>query len=357
MAEENKDLKTEDATPKRVRDTEEKGQFANSRELTSTFVLFMALLSFLMLGQKTVFQIMETWHWIFSQAESIQMTVDELYVFFKWVLNKMFLILSPILLMIMLGGIAANLLQTKGLKFSSTPLVPKFNKLNPLKGVGRLFSKNSLSELTKSLLKVFVLGSISYLIIKSHMDHIPTMMDLSIGQILVVLGEVSMEIILKALFFMIVLAAADYSFQLFQHSEGIRMTKQEVKDEWKETEGDPMIKQRIRSVQLQMARNRMMAAVPEADVIVTNPTHISIALKYDNTKNEAPIVIAKGADNLAKKIRELAEENDIPMVEDKPLAQTLYKTVDVGQIIPSSLFKAIAEILAHVYQLKSRRLV
>ena len=135
------------------------------------------------------------------------------------------------------------------------------------------------------------------------------------------------------------------------------MTKQEVKDERKETDGDPMVKQRIRSVQLQMARNRMMAAVPEADVIVTNPTHISIALKYDRWESEAPIVVAKGADNLAQKIRELAEENDIPMVENKPLARTLYKTVDVGQIIPANLFKAIAEILAYVYQLKNRDLV
>ena len=220
-----------------------------------------------------------------------------------------------------------------------------------------LFSKNSLSELVKSLFKVGVLALIGYLTIKSRMDNIPLMMDLSVGQILVFLGSVSMEIIMKALLFMIVLAIADYSFQVFQHSEGIRMTKQEVKDERKETEGDPKVKQRIRSVQLQMARNRMMAEVPEADVIVTNPTHLSIAIKYDRSQSEAPIVVAKGADNLAQKIRELARDNDIPMVEDKPLARTLYKTVDVGQVIPASLFKAIAEILAYVYQLKNRQLV
>ncbi len=351
---EDKDSKTEEATSKKVRETQEKGQFANSRELTSTFVLLAAIVSFAFSGQQATHKMMATWKHVISQSYTIPLTVNDMYNFMQWVLEQMFSIMAPILATIMVAGIIANLLQTKGINFAMEPLKPKFSKLNPLKGFGRIFSKNSVSELMKSLFKVGVLTFIGYITIKSRMDQIPPMMDFSVGQVLSFMGEVMLEIMIKALLFMVILAAADMAFQIFQHNEEIKMSKEEVKQERKETEGDPQVKQRIRSTQLEMARKRMMAAVPEADVVVTNPTHISVALKYDRDTHQAPIVVAKGADNLAAKIREIAKESDVPLVENKPLARTLYKNVDIGQVVPANLFRAIAEILAHVYKLKSK---
>jgi flagellar biosynthesis protein FlhB len=351
---EDKDSKTEEATSKKVRETQEKGQFANSRELTSTFVLLAAILSFMFAGHQGTLKMMETWRYIITESYAIPLTVNDLYVFMKWVLTQIFAIITPILGAIMVAGLIANVMQTQGLNFSMDPLSPKFSKLNPMKGFGRIFSKNSISELMKSLFKVGALAFIGYITIKSRMDQIPPLMEYSVGQILFFMGEVMIEIMLKALVFMIVLALADMSFQIFQHGEGIKMSKEEVKQERKETEGDPHVKQRIRTTQLEMARKRMMAAVPEADVVVTNPTHISVALKYDRDKFQAPIVVAKGADNLAAKIRELAKKSDVPLVENKPLARTLYKTVDIGQVVPANLFRAIAEILAQVYKIKNK---
>ena len=350
---EDKYSKTEEATSKKIRETQEKGQFANSRELTSTFVLLAAILSFALSGQQGTLKMIATWKHIFSQSYAISLTFNNMYDIVQWILAQMISIMAPILSTIMVAGILANLLQTKGISFAIEPLKPKFSKLNPLKGIGRIFSKNSISELMKSLFKVGVLTFIGYITIKSRMEQMPPMMSFSVGQILSFMGDVMLEIMIKALLFMALLAAADMTFQVFQHKEEIKMSKEEVKQERKETEGDPQIKQRIRSTQLELARKRMMAAVPEADVVVTNPTHISVALKYDKDIHQAPIVVAKGADNIAAKIKEIAKNSNVPLVENKPLARTLYKTVEIGQFIPANLFRAIAEILAQVYKLKT----
>jgi len=354
MAEENKDQKTEEASGKRITDAEDKGNFTHSREMTSSFILMAALLSFYVVGQQGPLKMMATWRALLSESYALQLTTEELYRVFMVVMKSTLLILSPILLTIMVGGIVSNLIQTGGLKFSGHPLIPKFNKLNPLKGFGRIFSKNSLMELFKSLFKITLVSIIAYQTIKGHWDEIPPLMGFDVGQILVFMGNVSLEIIFKVLLFMILLAAVDYFFQRFTYMENLRMSKQEVKEERKETEGNPQIKQRIRAVQMEMARRRMMTAVPEADVVVTNPTHIAVAIKYDAEKFAAPLVVAKGAGAIAQKIRAIAEENNIPIVEDKPLARVLHKTVEVGQLIPASLYKAVAEILAYVYRLKGK---
>ena len=222
-----------------------------------------------------------------------------------------------------------------------------------MKGFGRIFSKNSLMELFKSLFKGSIISAASYFTIKSHWTEIPPLMGLGVGGILSFMGEVALEIIFEVLVIMIFLSLIDFAFQKFTYKENLRMTKQEVKEERKDTDGNPQIKQRIRTAQMEMARKRMMTSVPEADVIVTNPTHISVAIKYDVMNHAAPIVVAKGAGDVAMKIREIAREHDIPIVEDKPLARVLNKTVEIGQQIPDELFKAVAEILAYVYRLKS----
>ncbi|PIP71464.1 MAG: flagellar biosynthesis protein FlhB [Nitrospinae bacterium CG22_combo_CG10-13_8_21_14_all_47_10] len=352
MAEDNKDQKTEEPTSKRVTDTEEKGNFAHSREINSSFILLAALLGFMILGEQSTRTVMGSWNGMFAESWALQLTPEELYKVTVNAMKAFAKIVGPFLILIMLAGLASNILQIGGLRFSSHPLVPKFNKLNPLTGFGRIFSKNSVMELFKSLFKVGIISVISYFVIKSHWNEIPPLMGFGVGQILSFMGFVALEIIFNVLLVMIFLSLLDFAFQKFTYRENLRMTKQEIKEERKETDGNPQIKQRIRTVQMEMARKRMMSAVPSADVIVTNPTHISVAIKYDTNKFAAPLVVAKGVGPIALRIREIAKENGVPLVEDKPLARTLNKTVQVGQMIPASLYKAVAEILAYVYKLK-----
>lgn len=352
MADNNKDQKTEEPTSKRVTDTEKKGNFAHSKEINSSFILLAALLGFMILGEQSTRNVMGSWTDMFAESWTLQLSPEELYKITANAMQAFVKIVGPFLIIIMLAGVMSNLLQIGGLRFSSHPLVPKFNKLNPLAGFGRIFSKNSVMELFKSLFKVGIISVISYYVIKSHWKEIPPLMGFGVGQVLSFMGFVALEIIFNVLLVMIFLSLLDFTFQKFTYLENLRMTKQEVKEERKESDGNPQVKQRIRTVQMQMARKRMMSAVPEADVIVTNPTHISIAIKYDTENFAAPLVVAKGVGPIAMRIREIAKENGIPLVEDKPLARTLNKTVEVGQMIPASLYKAVAEILAYVYKLK-----
>jgi len=273
------------------------------------------------------------------------------------VMENSFTILSPILFSIMVGGVIANVVQTGGVRFSTHPLLPRFHKMNPWNGFKRIFSKTTLMELFKSLFKITLISLIAFFTIKGRFDEIPPMMGKSVGQILIFMGEVALEIMIKVLVAMIFLAFADYLFQHFTYLKNLRMTKQEVKDERKDTDGNPQIKQRVRNVQMEMMKRRMMSSIPQADVVITNPTHIAVAIQYDREESDAPMVIAKGKGFLAEKIRELAREHDIPVVEDKPLARLLFKTVEIGQMIPANLYKAVAEILAYVYRLKGKTLV
>ena len=354
MAEENKDQKTEEATSKRITDTEEKGNFAHSREINSSFVLLAAVIAFMIIGQQGTRKMLATWYGIFNELHAVQVTAESLHRILIQVMQNTILIVGPLLIIIMIAGVTANLIQTRGLKFSSHPLIPKFSKLNPLKGVKRIFSKNSAMELFKSLFKISIVTLIAYQIIKGRWDQIPPLMGFGVGQILLFMGEVALEIMFKVLMVMIFLSLLDYAFQRFTYMENLRMTKHEVKEERKETEGNPQIKQRIRTVQMEMARRRMMAAVPEADVVVTNPTQIAVAIKYDSNKFLAPMVVAKGVGKTAERIRKVARENSVPLVENKPLAQVLHKTVEIGQLVPEALYKAVAEILAYVYRLKGK---
>jgi flagellar biosynthesis protein FlhB len=354
MAEESKDLKTEEASSKRITDTQEKGNFAQSREISSSFVLLASIIAFSLAGKHATETVIKTWYSNLAEMGTLNLNSSELFGLMKWNMENFFYIVAPILILIMLSGVLASIFQTGGLKFSLTPLSPKWNKLNPLKGFGRIFSKNSVVELFKSLFKISIVSIIAYQTVNSHWDEIPVLMGYGVGQTLLFMGEVMVEIMIKVLLVMIFLAALDFSFQKYTYLENLRMTKQEVKDERKDLEGNPQIKQRIRSVQMEMVRRRMMAAVPQADVVITNPTHFSIAIKYDTENDAAPVVVAKGQNEIALKIREIAKESNIPLVEDKPLARTLYKTVEVGQLIPASLYKAVAEILAYVFKLKGK---
>lgn len=357
MAEENLEQKTEEATSKKNQDAQKKGHFAHSRELTSAFVLLGAMMSLIIAGPLSLQKMMETWRQIFQQAHTMQLTPEETQGFSYFILGNVISILGPIMLAIMVVGIAANLIQTEGLRFSLHPLVPKFGKLNPVSGLKRIFSMNALMELFKSIFKVGIISVIAYFTIKGRFNEIMPMMGFSVGQILSFLGEVTIEIIFKVLLAMVLLAIIDFSFQRHSYKKNLRMSRQEVKEERKDSDGSPLVRQRIRTIQAGMVRKRMMASLREADVVVTDADLTAVAIRYDKEKLTAPYVLAKGRGHMAKTIRARAMENHVPSVEDRALAQSLYRSVDVGQMISADVYKAVAEILAHVYRLKGKTTV
>ncbi len=278
-------------------------------------------------------------------------TVNDARVFSLEIMGRLLAILIPFLLPLAIFGLVANILQV-GFKMSTEAIAPKLNKLNPISGIKRFVSLKSLVELAKSILKLLFIGTIAYLLVKSDLDAFSLLIHQEVSQILVFIARVSLKIAFFVCLALIVLAVLDFLYQRWQHEKDLKMTKQEVKDEQKQTFGDPKVKSRIRSMQLEMARRRMMEAVPEADVVITNPTHLAIAIKFNAEEMMAPVVLAKGAGHVAQRIKEIASEHQVPRVEDKPLAQALFKMVELGDYIPAELYRAVAEVLAYVYRLK-----
>jgi flagellar biosynthesis protein FlhB len=346
------DNKTEKPTARRLQKAREKGQIARSKEIPSAAVLFGSLLILFYFG-KTIVQTLELemCNLLRVQIPS-ELTMAYLSSLFRSVALRVSVIIVPVMLAMVVLSIGSNVLQG-GFLVSSQALKFKFNQLNPASGIKRLFSKNSLMQLAKSLVMVIVVSIISYQVVCKYIPIYPRLVLMDANQLLYWTATISYEIFIRVAVLLVILAIADYCFQRYQFHEQLKMSKQEVKDEHKDMEGDPMIKGRIRRMQREMARKRMMSDVPTADVIITNPTHYSVALSYKMNSMEAPKVVAKGVGFLAFKIRELAQQHGIPLVENRPLAQTLYKTVEIGQYIPANLFKAVAEILAYVYKAKN----
>jgi flagellar biosynthetic protein FlhB len=262
-------------------------------------------------------------------------------------------VIAPVLLAVFTAAVVGNLIQV-GFMFSWEPLTPKLSKLNPLQGIKRLISLRSLTEVVKFIAKVVLVGIVVYTAIRKE---IPFIMPLAEHSIPAIGGYICMtifKIILRTSWVLLALAILDYAYQRWDFEKSLRMTKQEIKDELKQSEGDPLIKSRIRRVQREWARRRMMEAVPEADVVITNPLELAIAVAYRNEAMAAPQVLAKGRGAVAERIRQIARSHGIPIVENRPLARALFKEVDVGQQIPAALYKAVAEVLAYVYRLKNR---
>lgn len=354
MAEDDKEQRTEEATDKKREDTFKKGRTAQSKEVSSTVVLLVSLGALYAFGGMMRANISEVMVTSFSASGSYQLTQESIRPLVWYYFKEMIIILAPVMSVVALAGIAASVLQNGGLVFSLDPLMPNFTKMNPLNGFGRFFSKAALGELFKSMLKIAIVGYVCYLVLMNEWTKLPNLADQGVDSIVWFVSQVSVKLMFYVLLLMLALSAADFAFQRYTFSESLRMTKQEVKDEHKDTEGDPLVKQRIRSAQYAMARKRMMAEVPKAEVVITNPTHLAVAIAYDKEKMFAPRVVAKGAGLIAARIREIAKENNVPIVEDKPLARLLFKTLDVGQSIPEELYRAIAEILAYVYKLKKK---
>jgi len=341
--------KTEEPTSKRRSDAKKKGQVGRSTELSTAFVLLIGFFTIKMLAQSIYNELYAYMTYIFGHLDQtldveniVNLFLEASIVFGKTAL--------PIMLAIMLIGLGINFFQV-GLNFNTEKLEPKLSNLNPINGVGRMFSKRSLVELVKSLLKIIVIGAFLYMVLKDQILAMPQFiyydLDTSLGQMI--------NIVLKMAFqicgVIMVIGVLDYGYQKWQTTQDLKMTKQEVKDEFKQTEGDPQIKGKIRQKQRQMAMARMMKEVPKADVIVTNPTHFAVALEYHKGMT-APKVLAKGQDLVAQKIKAIGRENHVPLVENVPLARALYRTTEIGDFIPQELYQSVAEVLAYVYRLK-----
>jgi len=349
---ENDQERTEEATSRRREEAREKGQVARSQEIISVGILAACLIYFYFGASGLLKKVMSLMTHGFQTAGQFNLTPDSFTSLFSDYVFKGFIILFPLMLTVLVAGILGNVLQI-GIMFSSESVMPKLEKIDPVKGFQRLFSVRSIVELIKGIFKVCVVSIVAYVIIKAEVTNmLLPLMEQSVWEIMTYFGRVCFKIILSTTIVLVGLAILDYIYQRWEYEKSLRMTKQEIKDEYKNTEGDPLIKSRIRRMQREVAQKRMMAKVPKADVIITNPTHLAVAIQYNPEKMAAPKVVAKGANIIAEKIREIAGENDIPIVENKPLAQVLYKTVAIDRSIPEDLYRAVAEILAFVYEQK-----
>lgn len=347
--------KTESATPKKRRDAREKGQVAKSKELTTAILLLLTFLTLRIFATSILTNLTELIIMFLSFPVDIENVVKtenvvDIYIKLLWVFFK---IMAPILLVSAFAAIALNYLQV-GFLFTLKPLVPKFNKMNPIEGFKNIVSKKALVEFIKSILKIGVIVYVIYSYLRDNFEVIPELLTMDILETAVFIGNTVINTGIRVAVVLIIISVFDYGFQFWEFEKNLKMSKQEIKEEYKMSDGNPQIKSKIREKQRQMSLRRMMTEVPKADVIITNPTHFAIAIKYDTTKAEAPIVVAKGKDIIAQKIKEIAKGNNIPTVENKPLAQALFKSVEIGDMVPADLYKAVAEVLAFVYSLKNK---
>ncbi|MFH0926177.1 MAG: flagellar biosynthesis protein FlhB [bacterium] len=347
--------KTEKATPKRRKEAREKGQVARSKEISSVAVLLASLLFLYFFGQSWIVRLEAVIRRNFIYISSFNISPANFYVFFISLITDTLKILGPFFIILLAVALISNVIQG-GWIFTLEPLTPNLNKLNPIKGFKNIFiSKRTIIELFKNTLKIIIIGYVGYKVIKTEFFNLPSLVDASPMAIVTYGAKVSSRLFFNTAIVLIFLAILDYGYQRWEFEESLKMSKQELKDEFKQTEGNPMIKSRIRSIQRQMARKRMMSEIPKANVVITNPTHIAVALRYNPSEMKAPRVVAKGIRLIAEHIKEIASKNNIPIIEDKPLAQALYKMTEIGQEIPPDLYRAVAEILAYVYKLKGKR--
>lgn len=348
--------KTEEPTAKKIEDTRKEGQVAKSKEVSSAVTLLFLFISLRIftgfVGERLVQAFPHFWN---KTPEYVKDSFDSLVVW-QLLLNVIIYIVVTALPFLIIAFIVTFFAQKLQIKWQVTakPLQPKFNKLNPLKGFKRMFSKQSLFDLVLSIFKIILFLAVSWSVLKDNLGAFTTVYNYTIEDSLGILFSIVMELGIKISVAYIAISVADLIFQKWKHKQDIKMTKQEVKDEFKNQEGDPKVKSQQRQRMQQASRRRMMQSIPEADVVITNPTHFAVALKYDNTTGQAPVVVAKGADYLAFKIKEIAAENDVEIVENKPLARMLYSNVEVGNEIPAELYQSVAEVLAYVYRLKNK---
>ncbi len=351
--------KTEEPTAKKKREARSEGQVAKSAEISTAF-LFLAAFSVIRIFaiymvtrlESLILQCMNLiQYYMVYVTESPSDDLNQKY--FIYFAQQVLMLLMPVMLTIMAVGILVNIVQV-GWKPTTKVLKPKFSKLNPLKGFKRIFSLQAVMELIKSLLKLFIISMVVYNVVKKEIDVLQQVPFMDLTSSIVFFFDIIYRMGMTVGFTYITIGILDYGYNRYKHNKDLKMSKQEVKDEYKQSEGNPEIKGKIRQKMREASMRRMMQDVPTADVIITNPTHYAVAIRYKHNQDFAPVVVAMGVDHAAKKIREKAAEFDIEIVENKPLARALYATAEIGQPIPPDLYQSVAEILAFVYKLKNR---
>jgi len=346
--------KTEKATPKKREKAREEGQVAQSQEIGTAFLLIVAFVALRIFAPMMMRNLMGVMHMNFTALDqAVEFASVEFMSTYIWsMFGQVILIMLPLGVTVMAVGIFINVVQV-GWKPTGKPLKPKLANLSPKKGIKKIFSLKIFLELFKAVGKFAIILLVVYNLVWNERDMLLILGDMELAAAAAYVGGLFLNIGLMVGIVYIFIAAVDYTFNRRKHEKQLRMSKHEVKEEYKQMEGDPLIKSKIRQRMREASMRRMMGDVPTADVVITNPTHYAIALKYDRERGEAPFVLAKGADHLAQRIKEIAKDAEIIIVEDKPLARTLYATVEVGQEIPPQLYQAVAEVLAYVYKLKN----
>lgn len=345
--------KTEPATPRRREEARKKGQVAKSGEVGTAFTVLMGFLILNLFSSYIANHLKELVDYFLRNMSSWNGDIPGLQSFFLFALLKLAMIVAPILLSFLLIGVISQVIQV-GFMVSGEALLPKFSRVNPIEGFKRIFSKRSLMEFFKSVLKILLVGFLVYRQVRGNLEWLPELGFLHLSQSIVVIKDSIYRMGLQVGLFLLIVAGIDYWFQRREFEDSIKMSKEEVKEEYKQMEGDPLIRSKIRQRQRQIASQRMMQAIPDADVIITNPTHYAVAISYKPEEMGAPRVIAKGLGVVAQKIKEEAKKHRITTVENRELAQALYQTTEIDQEIPAELYPAVAEVLAFVYRLKKK---
>lgn len=356
MAEEEDDSsKTEDPSQKKLDDALKKGQVVNSKEITS-FILFTLLtVTTVWVFPPTLKLISSKLRYLVENAGQIPITQGAMYNILPYYMKKMLLYLSPIFAITIIAAVFSTFAQSGTFVFSAESLKPDISKLSLIKGFKRIVSVKSLVEFLKGIFKIILVGTLVYLVILADIKELSQYQELSVGGIIDQMETMVFHILLYVTITMAAIAGVDFTYQKYEHFNKLKMTKQEVKEEYKQTEGNPEIKQKMRKLQSEQSKKRVAQAVPEATVVITNPEHYAVALKYEANVTDAPVCVMKGLDLVAQKIKAIAEDNDIPIVESPPLARALYKDVDVDNPIPEKHYEAVAKILTYIMSLEEKR--
>ena len=346
--------KTEEPTPKKIEDARKEGNVPKSQDTAGIVALFVAIVVFLMLFKFISTELFDAARYFFTQI-GMELTVSNVIDLALVSIKVVFLSIMPVAVAVAIAGIIGNVAQF-GLLFTTKPLEPDFKKIDPIKGTKNLFSLKKIIDGVKNTFKAFIALGVGFWFFWDFTKELPTVALFGLSDQLSWLAQKAVVLALVILFVLAIFAMIDLVITRKRYFDGLKMSKQEIKDEMKNAEGDPLIKAKIRQKQMEMSKNRMMAEVPNADVVVTNPTHYAVALQYDQEKHHAPIVIAKGADLIALQIKKIARESGVHIVENPPLARTLYAEVDVEKPIPEELFATVAELLAYVYKMEKKKL-
>ncbi len=352
-SDEDESQKTEDPTPKKIEESRKKGQVALSREINNWVMLTTGTIVILAIGPSVMSRLKSFMQTYIEKAHLLPSIPGG----FGLVLGNAFweilgLLLVP-LIILMIAAFAGPFLQI-GPLFAPETIKPDISKISPMAGFKRLFSLRSVMEFVKGILKIGIIGVVGVILLYPFYGSVEHFIGLPLPTMMDEMHDLVLRLMLGILFVLLIVAVIDLVYQRYEHHKKMRMSKQELKDEYKQTEGDPHVRAKLRQLRQEKARARMMQAVPEADVIITNPTHYSLALKYDPDEMDAPVLIAKGIDEVAMRIREVAKENDIPLYENKPLARVLFDTVEIDQMIPEEHYKAVAEVISYIFNLKNK---